>query len=230
MKEAIIAILSTVAGGGLIAFFFKRHDQKKSLKKEKLDIVLKELCNYNLVLVDAVQTHIKFITNISSILSKIDDSSRLLPETESLEGDLSKIKEIKTKCEQGEQNCNECEIICDRIKSNDMMIKDWRENYDRDKSIATQKNKEEVERLIKVIQPFSSLLDKIPELYLVKNSHLYDLIGKVDVNTTKAITKLIGRLNDSEKCYNSMSDVINILLDQRLLIERAKLEISKMLK
>ena len=145
--------------------------------------------------------------------------------------DLSKVEAIKTKCERGEQNCDECKIICDRIKSNDTAFNDWKETCDRDKSIVAQKNKEEVERLIKVIQPFSSLLNKIPELYSINSSHLYDLIGKIDLNTTKALTKLIKNSNDTEKLsIKSMSDAIDILTEQMRSIEEAKLEISNMLK
>ena len=232
MKEAIIAVLSAIAGGSLISFFFKRSDQKKNQKKEKLDIVLKELCSYNLVLMNTVQTHIKLLTDNSSILSKINNSSKSLLETQKVINiDLSKVEAIKTKCEQGEQNCDECKIICDRIKSNDTAFNDWKETCDRDKSIVAQKNKEEVERLIKVIQPFSSLLNKIPELYSINSSHLYDLIGTIDLNTTKALTKLIKNSNDTEKLsIKSMSDAIDILTEQMRSIEDAKLEISNMLK
>jgi len=35
MKEAIIAVLSAIAGGSLISFFFKRSDQKKNQKKRE---------------------------------------------------------------------------------------------------------------------------------------------------------------------------------------------------
>ena len=222
MKEAIIAVLSAIAGGSLISFFFKRSDQKKNQKKEKLDIVLKELCSYNLVLMNTVQTHIKLLTDNSSILSKINNSSKSLLETQKVINiDLSKVEAIKTKCK----------IICDRIKSNDTAFNDWKETCDRDKSIVAQKNKEEVERLIKVIQPFSSLLNKIPELYSINSSHLYDLIGKIDLNTTKALTKLIKNSNDTEKLsIKSMSDAIDILTEQMRSIEDAKLEISNMLK
>lgn len=229
MKEVIIVILSAISSGGFIAFFFKRHDQKKDRERGKLNIILKELCDYNLVIMDAMQTYLGLLSYTNSNLAKLTDSEESIhANRKAFKANLVKLKRIKAECEQGEQHCDECNDLYDNLEKNETVLKDWEVNYDIIKQKREQRNKETAELLLNKIKPFSSLLNKIPELYEVKKTHLYNLAGQIDVLTTKIVAQLILIIDqpDNEKIIEPTS----VLTEQILLIENAKLEISNALK